>query len=71
MIFYSIKKEKDVQYKINKEILQEHRGIKFSNDHQSLVVWSTKKRNRTRIQEILGVEHVVSLRVYRVDEVNS
>ena len=71
MIFYSIRKEKDVQYKIEEEILQAHRGIRFSNDHQALVIWSIEKRNKTRMQEILEVEHAGTLIIYRADEVDS
>lgn len=50
MIFYSIRKAKNVQYKIEEEILHAHRGIKFSNDHQALVIWSIEKRDKTRKQ---------------------
>ena len=38
MIFYSIRKEKDVYYKTKEEVLQAHRGVKFSDDLQALVI---------------------------------
>ena len=50
IIFYSIRKEKDVQYKTKEETLQAHRGVKYSNDHQALVILSIEKRDKTRIQ---------------------
>jgi hypothetical protein len=71
MIFYSIRKENDVQYKTEEEILQAHRGVKYNNDHQALVIWSIDKRDKIRIQEISNVEHIGTLTVYRADEVDS
>lgn len=40
VIFNSIRKENNVQYQTEEEILQAHRGIIFSDDHQALVIWS-------------------------------
>ena len=71
MIFYSIRKEKNVQYKIEEEILQAHKGVKFSNDHQALFIWSIEKRNKTRMQEISSADHTGTLTIYRVDELHS
>jgi len=33
LVFYSIRKQKDVQLKNEEEILQAHGGVKFSDDH--------------------------------------
>ena len=38
MIFYAIRKENDNQFKTKEEVLQAHRGLKFSNDYQALVI---------------------------------
>lgn len=71
MIFYSVRKEKYVHYKSEEEILQAHRRVKYSSDHQDLVIWSIEKRDKTRIQEISNAEHTGTLTVYREDEVDS
>ena len=70
MIFNSIIKEKDVQYKTEEEVMQAHRGVKFSDDHQALVIWPVEKRDKTRIQEISSIEHTGALIVYRASEVS-
>ena len=71
MIFDTMRKKKDTLFKIEEEVLHAHKGLKYSDDHQALVIWSIEKRDKTSIQEILDVEHIGSLMVYRVEEVVS
>ena len=48
MVFDSVRKQRDVQFR-TKEVLQANRGVKFSDDHQALVMWSIEKRDNTKI----------------------
>ena len=43
-----------------------HKGVKFSEHHKTLVLWSLQDRKDTQTQEI--VDKVGSLMVYRVGE---
>lgn len=71
MIFDIVRKEKDTQFKTKEEVLQEHKGFKYSDDHQELVIWSIEKRAKTRLQEVSDAERRNSLMVYREEEVDS
>ena len=71
MVFDSVRKQKDVQFRTTEEVLQAHRGIKFSDDHQALVMWSIEKRSNARIQEVSTAEYTGALTVYRPEEVCS
>ena len=51
-------------------MLQAHRGVKFSDDHQALVMWFIEKRNNTRIQEVSTAKYTGALTVYRPGEVD-
>lgn len=53
------------------KILQAHGGVKFSDDHQALVIWSIEKRDKTRMQEISTAEHTGALTIFRAGEVKS
>ena len=53
--------------RIEEEILQAHRGVKYINDHQALLICSIEKRDKTRSQEISNAEHTCTLTIYRVD----
>lgn len=50
--------------------MQAHRGVKYRNDHQALVIWSIEKRDKTRIQEVSNAEHTTTLIVNREEEIN-
>ena len=43
IIFDTVRKAKDTQFKIEEEVLQAHKGLKYSDDHQTLVIWSIQK----------------------------
>ena len=71
IVFDSVRKQKDVQFRTIEEVLQAHRGVKFSEDHQALVMWSIEKRGNARIQEVSTTEYTGALTVYRPEEVGS
>ena len=71
LIFYSIRKQKDVKLETKEKILQAHGGMKFSDDHQALVIWSIEKRDKTRMQEISTAEYTCALTFFRAGEVGS
>ena len=71
MVLDSVRKQRDVQFKTEEEVLQANRGVKFSDDHQTLVVWSVEKRDKTRMQEISTAKHTSALTVFRASEVGS
>lgn len=57
MDFDTIRKAKDTQFKTEEEVLQAHKGLKYCNDHQALVIWSMQKKDKTKMQEASDVEH--------------
>ena len=71
IVFDSVRKQRDVKLRTAEEVLQAHRGVKFSDDHQALVIWSLEKRENTRMQEIPTAEHTSALTVFRASEVSS
>lgn len=71
LVFDSIRKQKDVKLETEEKILQAHRGVKFSNDHQALVIWSIEKRDETIMQEISTAEHTGAMTVFRAGEIGS
>lgn len=70
-IFDTVKKSKDAQFRTEGEVLQAHKGLKYSDDHQALVMWSIQKRDKGRMQEISDSEHTGSLIVQWEEEVDS
>lgn len=71
MIFDTVRKEKDTHFKTEEEVLQAHKGLKYSDDHQSLVIWLIQKRDKARTQSVSNSEHIGSLLVYIENEVDS
>ena len=71
MVFDIVRKVKDTQFKIEEEVLQARKGLKYSNDHQPLVIWSIQKKDKTRVQKASNVEHTCSHMMYREKEVDS
>ena len=71
IVFDSVRKQRDVKFRTTEEVLQAHRGIKFSDDHQALVMWSMERRNNARVQEVSTAEYTGALTVYRSEEVGS
>ena len=39
-IFDAMRKEKETKFKTEDEVIQAHKGIKYSDDHRALVMWS-------------------------------
>ena len=71
IVFDLVRKQKDVQFRTTEEVLQDHRGVKFSDDHQALVMWSMEKRSNAKIQEISTTGYTGALTMYRPEEVGS
>lgn len=71
MTFYAIRKEKDTKFRTEEEVMQAHKGVKYSDYHKALVMWSIQKRDKAKIQEVSDSEHIGSLMVCRVEEVDS
>lgn len=69
IIFYAVRKEKDTKYKIEEEARQATKGVKFSDDHKALVLWSLQNRNEDRSSKVADTSR--SLIVYRVSETTS
>ena len=63
IVFDSVRKQKDVQLKTKEDVLQAHRGVKFSDDHQALVMWFIEKKCNTKIQEISTAKYTGALTV--------
>lgn len=40
MIFYVVRKEKETKFNIEEEVKEAHNGVKYSNEHKALVIWS-------------------------------
>jgi hypothetical protein len=70
-VFDTVRKIKDTQFKTKEEVLQAYKRLKYSDDHQGLVIWSIQKRDKAKIQEVSDSEHTSSLMVYRDEEVDS
>ena len=49
MIFDTVKKSKDTQFRTKEEVLQAHKVLKYSDDHQGLVMWSIQIRDKGRM----------------------
>ena len=45
MIFDTIRREEKTKYKTKEEALQAHKGVKFIEDHNALVLWSLQDKN--------------------------
>ena len=66
MIFDVVRREGQTSYRIEEEVQQAHKGVKFSEDHMALVMWSLQDRKDSQTQETL--DKAGSLMVYRVGE---
>ena len=65
-IFYTVRKETKTKYKTKIEDKQALKGVKYSEDHKSLVLWSLQNKNDSRVHET--AKKARSLMVYRVGE---
>ena len=66
MIFDAVRREEKTKYKTKEESLQDHKGVKFSEDHKALVLWLLQDKNDSQTQETS--DKVGSLMIYRVGE---
>ena len=66
IVFDSVRKEGQARFRIEEEVQTTHRGVKFSEDHKALVLWSLQNKKDTQAQET--VDKAGSLMVYRVGE---
>ena len=47
IVFDSVRREGQARFRIEKEVQTTHRGIKFSEDHKALVLWSVQDKKDT------------------------
>ena len=66
IVFDSVRREGQAKFKIEEEVQTAQRGVKFSEDHKALVLWSVQDKKDTHTQEI--VDKAGSLMAYRVGE---
>ena len=66
MVFHLVRREGQTKYRIEEEVHQAHKGIKFGEDHKALVMWSLQDKNSSKTQETL--DKARSIMVYRVGE---
>ena len=55
-----------MKYRTKEEVLQAHKGVRFSEDHKALVLWSLQDRTDSQTQETS--DKAGSLVIYRVGE---
>jgi hypothetical protein len=68
IIFDVVRKEKETKYRIEEEAKQAHKGVKYSDDHKALVLWSLQGKNEDKTLETTDTSG--SLMVYRVSEID-
>ena len=66
IIFDSVRRESQEKFKTEEEVQTAHKGVKFSEDHKALVLWSLQDKKDTQAQEI--ADKAGSLMVYRIGE---
>ena len=66
IVFDSVRREGQAKFKTEEEVQIADRGVKFSEDHKALVLWSLQDKKDTQTQET--IDKVGSLMVYRVGE---
>ena len=44
MVFDAVKREGQASFKTKEEVHQAHKGVKFSEDHKALVMWSLQDK---------------------------
>ena len=66
VIFDSVRRKGQAKFKTEEEVQTVHKGVKFSEDHKALVLWSVQDKKDTQAQEIAN--KAGSLMVYRVGE---
>ena len=66
MVFDAVRREGQERFRIEEEVHMAHKGVKFSEDHKALVMWSLQDRKESQTQDT--IDKVGSLMVYRVGE---
>ena len=66
IVFDAVRREGQAKFRIEEDVQMAHKGVKFSEDHKALVLWSLQNRKDTQTQET--TDKVGSLMVYRVEE---
>ena len=69
IIFDSVRRKGQAKFKTEEEVQTAHKGVKFSEDHKALVLWSMQDKKDTQAQET--TDKAGSLMVYRVGETSS
>ena len=50
MIFDAMRKEIETKFRTKEEVKQSHKGVKYSDDHKALVMWSIQTKDILRDQ---------------------
>ena len=66
MIFDAVRREGQTKYSIEEEVHHAHKGVKFSEDHKALVLWSLQDKDSFKTQE--NSNKAGSFMIYRVGE---